>query len=167
MADSVVPFYNHMAYFPCYHLYGIRHTHARTHTLLTCTLCTISRSYVSLCTSQATATVQVTVQDVNDNAPVFPQDSYNATVLENSRGGVFVVSFNAAENFLAAALSLLTCNLDWLCSTTSYTMSSVDDLLLVDTTDHKDKALGDNSNISAFILFLVCYSAFKNQCLWM
>ena len=38
--------------------------------------------------------------DANDNAPSFAQSFYNATVLENSRGGVFVVSVHLAANCL-------------------------------------------------------------------
>ena len=53
-----------------------------------------------MCISQATATVRVTVVDANDNAPSFAQSFYNATVLENSRGGVFVVSVRLAANCL-------------------------------------------------------------------
>lgn len=47
----------------------------------------------SLDTYQATATVQVTVGDINDNSPSFTQNFYAAEVEENSRGGVLVVSY--------------------------------------------------------------------------
>ena len=70
------------------------HTCTCTHTH---TLHNIMHNVIIVCfsldTSQATATVQVTVGDVNDNSPSFTQAFYAAEVEENSRGGVFVVSF--------------------------------------------------------------------------
>lgn len=68
------------------------HAHAYAHTLHG-----IMHNVIVVCfspdTSQATATVQVTVGDINDNSPSFVQTFYTAEVEENSRGGVFVVSY--------------------------------------------------------------------------
>lgn len=43
------------------------------------------------------ALVTVDILDVNDNAPVFPQESYTAVIPENAQTGVSVVNITATD----------------------------------------------------------------------
>lgn len=68
----------------------------------------------------ATATVQVTVTDYNDNPPVFEQSSYQVNVFENSPIGSVIVVVSATDR-------------DNVGSTISYTLAGMDkDVFLID-----------------------------------
>lgn len=56
----------------------------------------------------ADAVVQVTVEDVNDSPPVLDQDSYSATLLENSPNNSIV--FKATVTDADEVLSILNCS---------------------------------------------------------
>nr|XP_046180209.1 protocadherin gamma-A4-like isoform X1 [Oncorhynchus gorbuscha] len=44
-----------------------------------------------------TVNIEITVLDVNDNAPVFNQSVYRATVMENAQKGTFITTLNASD----------------------------------------------------------------------
>ncbi|KAM3867184.1 protocadherin gamma-A10-like [Diretmus argenteus] len=44
-----------------------------------------------------TVNIDITVLDANDNAPVFNQSSYRATVLENAPVGTYIITINATD----------------------------------------------------------------------
>ena len=59
----------------------------------------------------AISKVEITVQDVNDNIPVFDYDMYNITVMENLPTGFTVVQVNAVDKDAVSSTNLLSVHL--------------------------------------------------------